>query len=236
MSFYRVETGSAGYRACPLGLVLVSGVGSEGPWLAKFCIRDSGFPIILRVVKGKGGAGVFCLRRPTNYHSAVALLKNPAGLLRLTIILPATNVVLYIATLALDWRSRSPYASRALFAIDFPWSGLMVSYNRHVTLAVVAFLGTAWWYFIARIGWDSKKQKLSRLKSALGAILLFFVFVGGVQICVEDFVKDLRTVPARPFLILYVPAAMLCIGALVSLLYALAGAFQKRTSPGAQAQ
>lgn len=60
MSFYRVETGSAGFRACPLGLVLDSGVGSKGPWLAKFCIADPGFPIILRVVKGKGGAGGFC--------------------------------------------------------------------------------------------------------------------------------------------------------------------------------
>jgi hypothetical protein len=58
-SFYKMETSSAGFRACPLGLVHVSGVGSKGSVAREILIRDSRFPNFLRVVKGKDDAGVF---------------------------------------------------------------------------------------------------------------------------------------------------------------------------------
>src|SRR5258706_15704148 len=54
-----METSSAGFRACPLGFCLSLAWVPKGPWLASFCIRDSRFPIILCVVTGKDGAGVF---------------------------------------------------------------------------------------------------------------------------------------------------------------------------------
>ena len=59
-----METHSAGIKACPLGLVLDSGMSSKGSVAREvFVIETPGFRFILRVAKGKGGAEFFVCRR-----------------------------------------------------------------------------------------------------------------------------------------------------------------------------
>jgi hypothetical protein len=42
-------------------------------------------------------------------------------------------------------------------------------------------IGTTWWYFIGRIGWESKQGRIGRVTAGLAALLaLLFALVGTV--------------------------------------------------------
>jgi hypothetical protein len=108
-----------------------------------------------------------------------------------------------------------------MFAVDLPFALAMFSSDSATTLATVGLLSTAWFYFIGRIGYDSKKGKIGRVTSGLGTVLIFCVYAVGVRICWEYITEDFRgDVAARYTLIQYVPAVVLLVGAFTSMFYA----------------
>jgi hypothetical protein len=111
------------------------------------------------------------------------------------------------------------------FCVIFMWS-----VTGNVGLFVVfAVLGTGWWYFIGRIGWASKERKISRVGSALGAVLVSFTayFETGMSGVIVR--QDLRDGGLSTAVILqYVFVGLLCLGAWLSAICSFVAVLRRR--------
>jgi hypothetical protein len=148
----------------------------------------------------------------------------------LLVILPAVHVFLVVLTIMLSSKT-SGGAYYRIFGVDPLAAVLMVVYD-DTTLVVVGVLlvvGTAWWYFIGRIGWESSKGRISRLSSALGAVLALFFGVMGIAMSKDVFYQDLRDGALTGGAILqYVCVGTICVGAFVTACYSTRAALRSK--------
>jgi len=93
------------------------------------------------------------------------------------VILPAIHVLMFVVGTWASVRYRMNLSPASM--ADFPVSVPLLVQAGSASVLLVGVLGTAWWYFIARIGWDSWRGRISRVGSALGALLLIFVCAVG---------------------------------------------------------
>jgi hypothetical protein len=140
-------------------------------------------------------------------------------------ILPATHVLLLAAGgLVSLW---SPYGLSPLFCVDLPISLPLVSRDDWGTVLVVGVLSTAWWYFVGRIGWMSRKHQLSRLGSTLGAALILFM-CGVEVVLIRGQIQGWRNDERFSFsvIVVYAMAGALLAGGFVSGLVSAIAALQ----------
>jgi hypothetical protein len=118
-----------------------------------------------------------------------------------------------------------------IFGLD-PLAAAFMMADEGVALPVVEallILGTAWWYFIGRIGWASNRGKLSRVGSALGAILVLFFIVVGFLLAKQTFYSDFNNGQlSAGALIQYYFVAAILVGGLISAIYSMRATFRQQ--------
>lgn len=127
------------------------------------------------------------------------------------IILPAVHAFLFIlAGLVSLW---SPFGLSPVFCVDLPISLPLVAREDLRTVLLVAILGTGWWYFIGRIGWLSRRGRISTLGSMLNALVIVFVCGIGTIAIVGQFSQSFHDERFSLAVIgLYALAGMLLLG------------------------
>jgi hypothetical protein len=98
--------------------------------------------------------------------------------------------------------------------------------------AVFLVTGTPWWYFIARIGWSSKKLRISRFSSLLGSLLSFFTLFVCWSMTISALMQDVHeNLLTRTAIAQYSLVALLCVGALISAVFSAVALFSRRIGP-----
>jgi hypothetical protein len=100
-------------------------------------------------------------------------------------VLPAIHIVLFAVAAIVGEKAATD--GNPLFCVDLPISLPLVARDDSPTVAIVGILATAWWYFAAQIGWSSKKGRISRISSGLGAILIAFSATVGSYAMISEF-------------------------------------------------
>ncbi|HEV7217961.1 MAG: hypothetical protein ACHP8A_10910 [Terriglobales bacterium] len=133
--------------------------------------------------------------------------------------LPAIHVVLFAMTLITERKTAS--GGNPLLCVELPISLPLIATDQWPTVFVVGTIATFWWYFIAQIGWSSKRKRLSRLGAGLGALLVSFIcLIDGVMMfselrCCISQESNFSVVDW----IIYVMAGALLCGGLISASY-----------------
>jgi hypothetical protein len=138
------------------------------------------------------------------------------------LILPAVHVSLIVLTILLSLNTPGGAYYRLLGVDVLAAPVLMVNENPIIINAVFLIFGTAWWYFIAKIGWASNNGRMTRLGSGLGALLaLTFAVIGtgmSRDVLYEDFDAGQLSVPV---ILQYALIAAICFGAFISAIYSI---------------
>jgi hypothetical protein len=104
--------------------------------------------------------------------------------------------------------------------VSIPISLPLVARDDSPAVIIVAILATAWWYFIAQIGWSSKQGRISRSSSILGAILIgFIVMVDSVLMISESFLLSRQPNFNAVDVVIYLLAGLLLSGGIISAAY-----------------
>ena len=104
--------------------------------------------------------------------------------------------------------------------VSIPISLPLVARDDSPTVIIVAILATAWWYFIAQIGWSSKQGRISRSSSILGAILIgFIIMVDSVLMISESFLLSRQPNFNAVDVVIYLLAGLLLSGGIISAAY-----------------
>jgi hypothetical protein len=136
------------------------------------------------------------------------------------LILPTIHVLLVTLTIILSSNTPGGAYDR-IVGVDPLGLGVLMIFDG--TLALAGFFlifGTAWWYFIGRIGWESSQGRLSRFGAGSGALLTLFFGATGVILTKSVVNGDIRggTLSAGA-IIQYVLVGLLCVGAFVATCY-----------------
>lgn len=146
------------------------------------------------------------------------------------IVLPSIHVILVAVTILLSLKTAGGAYYR-LVGVD-PLAAVFMMADEGVALSVVGAIlifGTAWWYFIGRIG--CRRGKLSRVGSALGAILALFFGVIGFLISKQTFLSDFNNGQlSAGALFQYFCVAAILAGAFISAIYSTKATFRKKSS------
>jgi hypothetical protein len=131
--------------------------------------------------------------------------------------LPLIHVLLVILSMILSVHTPGGAYFR-LFGVD-PLSAMaMMVYDGTATvIGFILILGTGWWYFLGRIGWESSHGRLSRFGAGLGALLTLFFGATGVILTKGVITEDIQegTLSAGA-IFQYVLVGLLCVGAFVA--------------------
>jgi hypothetical protein len=148
----------------------------------------------------------------------------------LPVILPATHVSLCVLTALLSPTDLGGAWYRIL-GIDLFVPAMWDTDNNLALLGIYLVFGTPWWYFIGRLGWESKKRSISRLSSGLAAILTLFFGVVGTIFSLVSLYQDCREGHQPGAGIIQYPfVGLLCLGAFLSAVYSAGAALKKRGS------
>jgi hypothetical protein len=145
------------------------------------------------------------------------------------LILPTIHVLLVTLTIILSSNTPGGAYDR-IVGVDPLGLGVLMIFDG--TLAVAGFFlifGTAWWYFIGRIGWESSQGRLSRFGAGSGALLTLFFGATGVILTKSVVNGDIRggTLSAGA-IIQYVLVGLLCVGAFVAACYSSKHALRRK--------
>jgi hypothetical protein len=136
--------------------------------------------------------------------------------------LPRVLPAIYILLCAMTAISGEKAATggNPFFCVSIPISLPLVARDDSPTVIIVAILATAWWYFIAQIGWSSKQGRISRFSSILGAILIgFIIMVDSVLMISESFLLSRQPNFNAVDVIIYLLAGLLLSGGIISAAY-----------------
>jgi len=117
-----------------------------------------------------------------------------------------------------------------IIGID-PFVGAFMMVYDNAALIVGAFLvsGLPWWYFVGRIGWESRKRRIGRWSSGLGVCLTLFTCSVSTAVSLSVLKQDRREGALTVAVIAqYSLLALLCFEAFVSTIYALIGLSKTR--------
>jgi hypothetical protein len=133
-------------------------------------------------------------------------------------VLPAIYI-LFCAVTAIAGE-KAATGGNPFICVSLPFSLSLVARDDAPTVGVVAILATAWWYFIAQIGWSSKQGRVSRSSSGLGAILIgFIIIVDSVLMISESFLLSRLPNFNAVDVVIYSLAVLLLAGGLISAAY-----------------
>jgi hypothetical protein len=98
----------------------------------------------------------------------------------------------------------------------------MVFDNAVVLVGAFLLVGTPWWYLVGRIGWDSYDRRHGVLPPTVGAVFALFTCFISTAMTVGAYRGDIHDGAFRNAAIAqYWLVSLLCLGALVSMLFAL---------------
>jgi hypothetical protein len=145
------------------------------------------------------------------------------------LIFPGFYIVIIVLTTALSMGAPDGAFYRVIGLCPPAGSVMMVFENASVIVGAFLLLGTPWWYMVGRIGWDSYERRRGFFASLGGAALAFFTcFISGVMTR-GVFRQDTHSGRFTTAMIAqYWLAALLCLGSLVSTLFALGAAVRPK--------
>jgi hypothetical protein len=138
------------------------------------------------------------------------------------LILPGIYVVIIVLTTALSPGTPGGAYYRVIGLCPPAMSVGMVVDNAAVLVGAFLLFGTPWWYMVGRIGWDSHERRRSFLTSLGGAAIALFTCFVSSGMTREVFRRDGHFTTAT--IAQYWLAALLCLGSLISMLFALRAA------------
>ena len=140
------------------------------------------------------------------------------------LILPGIYVATIVLTAALSANTPGGAYYR-IFGICPPVASLgMVFDNAVVLVGAFLLVGTPWWYLVGRIGWDSYDRRHGVLASLGGAAIALFTCFVSSGMSRDVFRHDGPFTTAM--IAQYWLVALLCLGSLISMLFALGAAFR----------
>lgn len=138
------------------------------------------------------------------------------------LILPGIYVVTVVLTTALSPGTPGGAYYRIIGLCPPAGSVGMAFDNAAVVVGAFLLLGTPWWYMVGRIGWDSHERRRGFLTSLGGAAIALFTCFVSTAMTREVFRRDgpfTTAMTAQYWLV-----ALLCLGSLISMLFALGAA------------
>jgi hypothetical protein len=95
--------------------------------------------------------------------------------------------------------------------------------------AVFLVIGLPWWYLVGRIGSEGTRRSYSRLRLGLGALFCASILLLGSSVTIDTLKQDARdNFVTGAVMLQYALVAALCVGAGISTLCAVIGAFESR--------
>lgn len=145
------------------------------------------------------------------------------------LILPGVYVIAVFLTTALSARTpRGAYYRILSLCPPVTSLGMMVD-NDLVIVTAFLLLGTPWWYLVGRIGWDGHERRHSFVSPAVGAVIALFTCFVSTGMTLDPLKQDIHDGALKSGAVSqYLLVALLCIGALSSVLLALAAAVSPR--------
>lgn len=145
------------------------------------------------------------------------------------LILPGIYVVAVFLTAALS-ASTPGGAYYRILSLCPPVAALgMVVDNDLVLVTAFLLLGTPWWYWVGRIGWDGYERRRSVVRPAIGAPIALFTCVVSAGMTVDPLKQDIHEGVLKAAAVSqYLLVALLCLGALLSACLALAATVSQR--------
>lgn len=140
-------------------------------------------------------------------------------------ILPGIYLSLILLTAALSAKTPGGTYYR-IWGICPPVASLGMIFE-NATVLVVAFLliGTPWWYWVGRIGWDSYGRRRGGSEATRGAIFALFTCLVSTAMTLGVYKSDIRDGAFKSAAIAqYWMVSLLCLGAFLSGLLALRAA------------
>jgi hypothetical protein len=136
------------------------------------------------------------------------------------VVLPLIHALLVILSMILSVHTPGGAYYRLFGADPLSAMALMVYDGTPAVIGFILILGTGWWYFLGRIGWESSQGRLSRFGAGLGALLTLFFGATGVILSKGVINEDIRegTLSAGA-ISQYVLVGLLCVGAFVAAYY-----------------
>jgi hypothetical protein len=148
------------------------------------------------------------------------------------LILPAIYVIAVFLTTALS-ASTPGGAYYRILSLCPPVASLgMVVENDFVIVVAFLLLGTPWWYWVGRIGWDGHERRRSLVSPLVGALIAVFTCFVSTGMTVDPLKQDIHDRALRSgALSQYFLVALMCVGALLSVFLALAAVLSPRQEP-----
>jgi hypothetical protein len=140
------------------------------------------------------------------------------------LILPGIYVVIVALTAALSPGTPGGAYYRIIGLCPPAGSVGMVFDNAAVIVGAFLLFGMPWWYMVGRIGWDSHERRRGFLTSLGGAAIALFTCFVSSGMTRGVFKRDGPFTTAM--IAQYLLVALLCLGSLLSMLFALGAAFR----------
>ena len=132
-------------------------------------------------------------------------------------ILPSIYVVVIVLTAMLSVDTPGGTFYRIVGINPVAGVSMMVCHNVPIIVGIFLVSGTPWWYLVGRIGWESRKRKISRLSLGLGAVLTLFTGWVATSVTADILKQDIHGgFVTGPVILQYMFVAFLCVGALLS--------------------
>ncbi len=136
----------------------------------------------------------------------------------LPIVLPAIYVLL--CAVSAIYGEKSATGGNPFVCVSLPFSLALFAQESTPSVIILAILATAWWYFIAQIGWASKQGRTSRISSGLGAILIGFIITADSALMIGEFPLISREPNFNAVdVLIYAVALSLLVGGIISAAY-----------------
>jgi len=105
----------------------------------------------------------------------------------------------------------------------------MVVDNDVVIVTALLLLGTPWWYLVGRIGWDCYERRRGFVSPVVGAVIALFTCFVSTGMTLDPLKQDINDGGLRSGAFCqYFLVALLCLGALLSIFFAVAAALSSR--------
>jgi hypothetical protein len=139
--------------------------------------------------------------------------------------LPAFYVLLVVFTMLVSVNVPGGAYYR-IFGVDPLAAAVGMVYEGAGFYTVLFLSGTVWWFFIGTIGWKSRNRNISRPASILGTLLSLLSVLIGIAMTKDAFHHDLNGgALSLAAIFQYAGVGILCLGAFVVTIYAVAAAF-----------
>jgi hypothetical protein len=143
--------------------------------------------------------------------------------------MPVIHILLVLFTMMIS--SKTPEgAYYRIEGIDPVGMAVGMIFDGATFWGALLVIGTGWWYFIGKIGYDSHSGRINRFVAPLGALLALFSGATCLSLTTGSVLQDLRDHNLPIWGVLqYACAVPFCVGAFITTVYAMMAFFRKQT-------